>query len=47
MTARAFAIRTVMALVAVLSFAAYGGTGFETFKWVGLIFYRSQGGQVV
>jgi Cu+-exporting ATPase len=39
MTAKVFALRTVMALVAVLSFAAYEGTGLETFRWIGLIFY--------
>jgi Cu+-exporting ATPase len=39
MTARVFAIRTVMALGAVLCLAADKGTGFETFKWFGLIFY--------
>ena len=39
MGAKVFLIRTVMALGAILSFAAYERTGYETFKWVGLIFY--------
>jgi cation transport ATPase len=39
MTARVFAIRAVATLVAVLSFAAYEKTSFETFEWIGLIFY--------
>jgi hypothetical protein len=39
MTARVFAIRTLMAVGAVLSFAAYERTDLETFRWIGLVSY--------
>jgi Cu+-exporting ATPase len=39
MSAKVFAIRTVIALMAVLSFALHNWTGFELLKWLGLICY--------
>jgi 1,4-dihydroxy-2-naphthoate octaprenyltransferase len=39
MSAKVFVIRTVIALMAVLSFAVHNWTGFEPLKWLGLIFW--------
>ncbi len=39
MSAKIFIIRTIIALMAVLSFVVHKWTGFEPLKWFGLIFY--------
>jgi len=39
MSAKVFLLRTIVALVAVLSFVIHDRTGFEPLKWLGLIFY--------